>query len=233
MRILKSIEKRFRAGKVLGKRSNDADKYADYEKRYGEMCDSLSIDFRRNYNELMQGSVPKKYARLVQYVPGSSVVEVGAGEGVLSLAMSMKKDRVRAIDFTPVRHQAGKDLQSSWSSSGIAVENCELVLGDVLSNPELMDGFETLVACRVIYYFTDRIDAFMEEVSKRCKFVCLIANKRRERHFEAGRESPDLGKYAYYSTTPGMIDLLERHGYEILNCHREAGEDPIVVGRRR
>ena len=206
-------------------------KPAHYAERYGARGRSQSLDFRRNAKTIFRGELPKKYQGLVDLIPGDRVVEVGAGEGVLSMELSAHKKAVRAIDYTPMRHTKGQEIKAAWEALGKDVSRCELVLGDVFDHPELLDGFDTLLACRVIYYFGDRINPFMEMVSSRMNYICLIGNGRRSRRYERGHVSADLGEGAYLSTPKGMREILEKYGYDI-TFERSEG-DPVVIGKRK
>ena len=206
-------------------------KSGKYNDRYGKNCQSQSLDFRRNAKGIFRGELPRKYTELVDLVPGDRVVEVGAGEGVLALAVSARKKAVRAIDYTPLRHEKGKEIKAAWAALGKDVERCELVLGDVFEHPELLDCFDTLVACRVIYYFRDRTDLFFEMVSSRMNYIVLVGNSRRAKRHSRGHVSKDLGEYARLSTSDGMREILERYGYEIVVDIRD--NDPVVIGKRR
>lgn len=206
-------------------------KSGQYSDRYGKNCQSQSLDFRRNASGIFRGELPKKYVELVDLIPGERVVEVGAGEGVLSLAVSAKKQAVRAIDYTPLRHEKGKEIKAAWAGLGKDVDRCELVLGDVFDDPSLLDGFDTLVACRVIYYFGERTDLFFEMVSARMNYIVLVGNGRRAKRHARGHVSKDLGDSARLSTPDGMREILEKYGYEIVTEIRD--NDPVVIGKRK
>ncbi len=206
-------------------------KSGQYNDRYGKNCSSQSLDFRRNAKGIFRGELPKKYRELVDLIPGEKVVEVGAGEGVLSLAVSANKKAVRAIDYTPLRHEKGKEIQAAWAGLGKDVSRCELVLGDVFDDPSLLDGFDTLIACRVIYYFGDRTDLFFDMVAQRMNYVVLVGNGRRAKRHARGHVSKDLGEAARLSTPEGMREILERYGYEIVTEIRD--NDPVVIGKRK
>lgn len=206
-------------------------KSGQYRDRYGKNCKSQSLDFRRNAAAIFRGELPEKYTELVGMIPGERVVEVGAGEGVLALAVSANKQAVRAIDFTPLRHEKGKEIQAAWRALGKDVDRCELVLGDVFEDPSLLDGFDTLVASRVIYYFGERTDLFMELVSARVNNIVLVGNSRRAKRYARGHVSKDLGDAARLSTPEGMRDILEKWGYEVVL--ETFDHDPTVIGKRK
>ncbi len=204
-------------------------KPGDYSRRYGKRGGSNSVDYRRNRRRLHQGRVPEKFTRLAEIMPGNSVVDVGAGEGILGLVLAATKSRVRTIDLTPRRHASGMALRQDWRKLGRRVENCEMVLGDALSRPDLLDGFDTLVASRVVYYFGPRLDPFMAEAARRVKYVCLIGNPSRNRRYAKHGPPADIGEDVFYSTPQGMQELLHRHGFEIV--HSDTISDPVVIGR--
>lgn len=205
----------------------------DYRMRYGRAYGSNSVDYRRHKRALWRGEAPPRVIELSSHIPAGSVVDIGAAEGILAmeLAAGRPNTRVRAIDVTPRRHVTGTELRTRWLDLGRPVEGCEMVLGDALTDPSLLDGFDTLVASRVIYYFGDRVDPFMAEVAQRVRQVCLVGNASRNKRLARGRQPADIGANVVYSTPEGMADLLTRHGFEIVASGLASG-DPYVIGRR-
>jgi len=206
-------------------------KSGDYQARYGKAGGSNSVDYRQHKRLLRAGELPQKHRDLAALVPGESAVDVGAGEGLLALAMAPHKSRVRAIDVTPRRHETARELLALWADKGRDVAHVEMLLGDALSDPSLIDGFDTLVASRVIYYFGDRIDGFMDAARSRVGHVCLVGNPSRNRRYARGKMPADIGQNVRYSTPAGMRELLLRHGFEIVT-ETDIG-DPVVIGRQR
>ena len=202
----------------------------DYRRRYGDTYKPHSVDYRQNRRLVRSGIAPAKTRRIAALVPGDTIVDVGAGEGILALELAAVKARVRAIDITPRRHRTAQKLQQTWAGLGRKVDNCEMILGDAVVDPSLMDGFDTLIASHVIYYFRDQIDPFLAEAAKRVRFVCLVGNATRNRRYAGGRTPFDIGEYIIYSTPQGMRALMERHGFEIVEV-ADVG-DPVVIGKR-
>jgi SAM-dependent methyltransferase len=206
-------------------------KSGDYQRRYGRAGGSNSVDYRRNRRDLHQGRVAPYYEDVARLIPGDSVVDIGAGEGILALTLAQTKARVRAIDITPRRHESGLALREDWGKLGRRVENCEMVLGNAVEDLALLDGFDTLIASRVIYYFGDAIEPFMSEAARRVKHVVLIGNPGRNRRYARGKAPADIGENVVYSTPEGMTALLERHGFDV---ELKTGlRDPVAIGTRK
>jgi len=205
-------------------------KSGNYQNRYGKAYGSNSVDYRKHKRMLNSGDAPEKFKRLAEIVPGEKVVDVGAGEGILALVMAATKTKTRAIDVTPRRYETGLALRDKWISLGKTSERCELVLGDALANPSLLDGFDTLVASRVIYYFGENIDRFIAQAAERVEYVCLVGNASRNRRYARGKIPSDIGENVIYSTPEGMKSLLQSHGFEIIQT-ADFG-DPVVIGRK-
>ncbi len=136
-----------------------------------------------------------------------------------------------AIDVTPRHHETAREFLVLWAAKGRDVAHVEMLLGDALSDPSLIEGFDTLVASRVIYYFGDAIDPFMDAARVRVGHVCPVGNPSRNRRYACGKLPADIGENVRYSTPEGMRALLERHGFEIIK-EADIG-DPMVIGRQR
>ncbi len=199
------------------------------KQRYTGQTKAQSIEFDANKEVHWQGQTVPKFDRLVPIMPGNSLVEIGAAEGILSLTMAPHKERVRAIDITPARHQKALELKARWIELGKPVENCEMVLGDALKHPELIAGFDTLMASRVIYYFGTYLEEFMDNVRKNVDNVCFIGNPVRTARLAQG-STGKLGEYAKYATVPGMIELVERHGFKV--WHVDETLDPLIIAKK-
>ncbi len=189
-----------------------------------------SLCYRRNQLNILRGQVPEKYLRIAPFVKGDAVLEIGAAEGVLSLVLAGSKKRVIALERSKDRHAAALELKEKWRKKGKDVSRCEMVLGDVMSRIDLLEGVDTLVGVRCIYYFKEDTDRFFAEVSKKVRHIVLCGNGGRAKRYQAEGPTEKLGEYEYYASEQGMIDLLKRHGYRITQIVSDG--DAIVVGEK-
>ncbi len=183
-----------------------------------------SLAYRKNREAIWNGSVPEKYRRLLPYITGNHVLEIGAAEGVLSLLMAETRD-VIALELRPERVAEGVALQDQWRKLGIPVDRCRFAIGDIRNRLELLDGVDMIVAVRSIYYLRDDIQAFVSH-TKVPRFM-MCGNKGRAASWARGEED-GLGSYNFYASVDGMTQLLKTAGYEITTVVTEG--DPIVVG---
>lgn len=191
-----------------------------------------SKEFRLNREKIERGGVPEKYYRILPFVPGDRVLEIGAAEGVLSLLLSEKKQRVVALDHQQERCDDAIALRSKWSAAGFDVDRLEVECGDIRDRSDLLEGMDTLLAVRCIYYLREDIVPLFERFGEHFEHIVLVGNGYRTRRWFDGRGQPRPDKYAYdwYATLDGMWSLLERSGHEIV--HAVPDGDPIVVSRR-
>jgi hypothetical protein len=189
-----------------------------------------SLEYRKNKDAIKKGEIPEKYTRLLNYITGDRILELGAAEGVLSLLLAERKHQVYALELRPERHEEAKRLQQLWLHQGRDVSTCEMVLGDIRQKRDLLSKVDTLVAVRSIYYLRDQVDDVFAEVGKHVKRVVLCGNKNRAKtYFDAGGNPTDnLGRFKFYASVEGMTEVLKNAGYTIAETIRDG--DPIVVG---
>lgn len=184
-----------------------------------------SLAYRKNRDEIWEGKVPEKYTRLVPYITGKRVLEIGAAEGVLSLLLAETRD-VIALEMRPERVAAGVALQDRWRKLGKPVDRCRFAIGDIRDRLELLEGVDMIVAVRSIYYLREDVQAFVSQAKVPQFLMC--GNKNRAADWVRGSED-GLGKYNFYASIEGMTLLLTTAGYEITTVVSEG--DPIVIGR--
>jgi SAM-dependent methyltransferase len=185
-----------------------------------------SLAYRKNRDAIWNGSVPEKYTRLVPYVSGERILEIGAAEGVLSLLLAATRD-VIALEMRPERVAEGVALQNQWRKLGIPVDRCRFAIGDIRDRLELLEGVDMIVAVRSIYYLRDDTQAFVSQAKVPTFLMC--GNKGRAASWARGEED-GLGKYNFYASVEGMTQLLKTAGYEITTVVTEG--DPIVIGHQ-
>jgi SAM-dependent methyltransferase len=184
-----------------------------------------SLAYRKNEAAILRGDVPEKYTRLLPYITGEKIVEIGSAEGVLACLLAKAGKEVTAVERQDERHKAARHLAGIWGALGV-----RFVRGDILGDLDLLAGKDTLVAVRMIYYLRDEIDTVFAEVARRIPNVVLCGNKNRAAQWRQGIPDKPGGPVQYYASGEGMRALLERHGYEI--AAEETEGDPIVVGRK-
>lgn len=185
-----------------------------------------SLAYRKNEAAILRGVVPEKYTRLLPYIPKGRILELGSAEGVLALLLAMRGDEVTALEPNRERHEAAQRLRDAW---GMDANGPRFVNGSIGKHPELLveGGFDTLVAVRMIYYLGDALDSVFR--LSRIPNAVLCGNRNRAKAWHEGRPHEPLGEMNRYASAVGMSELLERHGYTVIETVLEG--DPIVVGK--
>jgi SAM-dependent methyltransferase len=189
-----------------------------------------SLAYRKNEEAILRGDVPEKYTRLLPYIPGKRILELGSAEGVLALLLAKAGKEVTALEKSHERHEAAIRLREAW---GMDVNGPRFMCGSIAQHPELLvaGGFDTLVAVRMIYYLGDALDSVFRLASTNIPNVVLCGNRNRAARWHAGTPDEPLGEMNKYASAVGMAEVLERNGYEVTETVLEG--DPIVVGRSR
>lgn len=191
-----------------------------------------SLAYRKNKDAIWKADIPLKYKRLIDYVPGKRVLELGAAEGVLALMMAQRKEKVFALEMRKERHEEAIKLQEQWRQLGYNVDRCEMVHGNIFDRLDLLQQVDCFVGVRSIYYLRDRIDEVFMEISRHVSHVMLSGNEERARTYFKANGNPDdkLGKYNFYASAEGMKSLLERTGFKI--SHVIDDGDPVVIAQK-
>lgn len=193
-----------------------------------------SLAYRKNESAILGGVVPDKYLRLLPYIPGERILEIGSAEGVLALCLARAdlgaKKEVTALERREDRHESALALQQTWARSYRFTCHPAFVSGGIAHHLDLLEGVDTLVAVRMIYYLRDQLDPVFAEVARKVPNVVLCGNRNRADRFRRGVPDEPGGAENYYASFEGMRDLLSRNGYRIANKCTEG--DEIVVGRK-
>lgn len=206
---------------------------------------SKSLAYRKNEQAIWDGKPPEKYLRLLPYIHGDTVLEIGSAEGVLALLLAEKGKFVIGLEKSQERHSAGLRLRERWHELGRQVAGCFMLnrdVRDLLIAAELRAqakgstlfsvDVDTVVAVRSIYYLREDAPAVMAKIHENgVKSVVLCGNRSRGAWSEAERMQNGLGKWNYYSSIEGMTELLTGAGYKIETVVEEG--DPIVIGRHQ
>jgi hypothetical protein len=184
-----------------------------------------SLAYRKARNDIWAGRIPEKFTRLLPYIQGSPVLEIGSAEGVLTLTLAKQGLDVIGLELRPDRHEDALRLKKFWG-----VTTAKLICGDIRDRLHLLAGTHTLVAVRAIYYLrADAAGVLAHASASGVQRVVLCGNKNRAAQ-SAEYPLTDLGRFNHVAGIPGMVELLEGAGYRIEAVVKEG--DPIVVGVR-
>lgn len=188
-----------------------------------------SLAYRNNEAAIIRGEVPDKYTRLLPFITGEKIIEIGSAEGVLALLLAKQGKQVIALEKSEERHASASNLYSQWLAREKRFAAPKFVNGSIGNSLDLLDGMDTLVAVRTIYYLRSDIDRIFAAVAEKIATVVLCGNRNRANRWRAGQPDEIGGPFNFYASREGMTALLERHGYSIIEEVREG--DEIVVGR--
>lgn len=189
-----------------------------------------SLAFRKNEASIRAGDVPEKYTRLLPFITGERILEIGSAEGVLSLLLAQMGKQVTAIEKSEERHESAANLYSDWLARESKFNAPKFINGTIGNRLDLLQGIDTLVAVRMIYYLRGDIDRLFRAVAEaEVRTVVLCGNKNRAARWRAGVQDEPDGPVNFYASGEGMTELLKRHHYKPRIEMTEG--DPIVVGQ--
>jgi hypothetical protein len=188
-----------------------------------------SLSYRKAQAEIWAGRVPSKYHRLLPFIGGGRVLEIGAAEGVLALLLSRESrvDFVTALELREARHLEAQRLQRAWAERGFDVSRCLMLQGDIRERLDLLQTAETLVAVRAIYYLREDARLVVTAARRFVPRVVLCGNRNRAAQYRQHPRS-ELGRFNFLASIDGMQWLLKKAGYQVATVVNEG--DPIVVG---
>jgi SAM-dependent methyltransferase len=189
-----------------------------------------SLAYRKNEAAIIRGDVPDKYTRLLPYITGQRILEIGSAEGVLALLLARDGKDVTALEKSEERHTAANRLYAEWLAREEKFNPPTFINGTIDGRLDLLKGMDTVVAVRMIYYLRYGLarvfDAFAHY---RVQNVVLCGNRNRADRFRSGVKDEKDGPHNFYASREGMRDVLTRHGYKIVSEVKEG--DEVVVDR--
>jgi hypothetical protein len=191
---------------------------------------TASLAYRKNQDAIIRGIVPEKYRRIVPFVTGQRILEIGSAEGVLALLLARAGKEVTALEKSEERHETAAQLYGEWLAREAKFKAPKFVNGDIADNLWALKDKDCLVAVRVVYYLGGRLNTIFADVAKFIPRVVLCGNRNRAERWRGGTPDEPLGDFNRYAAREGMVELLERHGYRITQVVSEG--DEIVVGER-
>jgi SAM-dependent methyltransferase len=189
-----------------------------------------SLAYRKNERAIISGDVPEKFPRLLPFITGQRILEIGSAEGVLALLLARMGKDVIAVEKSEERHEKAGRLYSEWLAREGRFKAPTFVNDRIGNRLDLLNGMDTVVAIRSIYYLGDDLDRIFAKVAQKVCNVVLCGNKNRAARWRAGTPDKPLGDFNRYAAREGMVELLTRHGYKIAKEVTEG--DEIVVGKR-
>jgi hypothetical protein len=191
-----------------------------------------SFAYRVHEDAIWHARPPQKYLRLLPYITGRRILEIGAAEGVLSLLLADRDPtaEITALERHRDRHAAALALQARWKALGKRVDGCAMVHGDIRDRYDLLDGVETFVAIRTIYHLEATVPEVFAAVAAKVPTVVLCGNPNRAQWPHSSSSTAKLGQWNLYAGVQGMSEALMAAGYTIGTVVHEG--DPIVTGHR-
>jgi predicted TPR repeat methyltransferase len=189
-----------------------------------------SLAFRKNEAAIIRGEVPEKYRRIIPFITGHRILEIGSAEGVLALMLARQGKHVTALEKSEERHEAAQQLYGEWLGREKKFTAPVFVNDRIGNRLDLLNGVDTLVAVRVIYYLGEDLDRIFAKAAQKVKKIVLCGNRNRAERWRAGTPDEPLGDFNRYAAREGMTELLKRHGYRIYDEATDG--DEIVVGKR-
>lgn len=183
--------------------------------------------YLRGKSFLVNHEILPEHERFVHKVPGENVIDVGCGEGLLSLALvKAGKVRVTGIDVTPVRIEAAVELKELWRQHGwLKTGQLDFIEGDIFEHLDLLADAETFVAERFIYHLGSSLDSLFESLAANIHNLVLMGSSKRQNLFRKNSQT-SLGEDAFYSSIEGMVAVCLRHDFRVTDIIVEG--DPVV-----
>lgn len=151
---------------------------------------------------------------------------------MLALLLGLRGLDVAAFDINERRLEIARNLQKAWLQLNRPVRTVTFRLEDTVVQPALLDGYETLVAVRILYHLQQQATKWIGNLPESVENLVLVGNAHKAALYTASGGNPQhsLGRWLELATTQGMVDLAERHGFRIVAV--DEMDDPLVIATR-
>ena len=95
-----------------------------------------------------------------------SLLEIGCGEGLQSVALSRTCARLTGVDVSP----------TAVARARARLPSCSFSAGDLFSQPwsDVEDAFDVVVGCEVLYYLSD-VPRTLDRMERLARRACLVS----------------------------------------------------------
>ena len=203
-------------GKHMGKR--EAGLSAFWDKRAESYDDEVYQIYERAYEKTMKRSRPFLQEE-------DTVLEIGCGTGILTLALADTVKKVTAVDTS------AQMLAAAWEKAEAeGKDNIEFRQGTFDTLPAEKESYDAIAAYNVLLYLKDR-DKALDKIYDLLKpggiFLsatdCLGRNFSQEAIEKFVKSRTGRIPYVAFETPVGLMRRIQRHGFlvlEIVNLHR-------------
>ncbi len=174
----------------------------------GETLAKHGFWFKKKYgqNFLSDGNLLDAIVRDAGVDEGATVLEIGAGAGALTRAISRRAKRVVAYEIDPT-------LRPVLAETLSGCENAEVVFRDFMREdlPVLEEELgEYLVVANLPYYVTTPVVLRFLEEAKKCRGVTVMVQEEVALRFCAKENTPDYGAITAAIALKGRARITRR-----------------------
>ena len=162
--------------------------------------------------------------RLLKFIPqllkpNDRVIDIGCNAGLYSLTAAQICKEVLGVDVSKEFIKQANFVKSVWEQENKKVSNVTFKGCDILKELELMNNFDVVFACKVLYHrkFVEGIHDFMTAVKKSKARVILAQG-----HVTQPK----------YGNIESMTGLFNKHGFDVIVLEN-IPEYPIVLATRK
>ena len=196
-------------------------KVEEFKKR-GNWYQSINIRNNRTISDSnLRASV--RTDRILKFIPqllkhNDRVIDIGCNAGLYSLTAAQICEEVIGVDVSEEFIKQANFVKSVWEQENKKVSNVTFKVCDILKELELMNNFDVVFACKVLYHrkFVAGIHDFMTTIKKSKVRVVLAQG-----HVTQPK----------YSNIESMTGLFNKYGFDVIVLEN-IPEYPIVLATR-